>query len=345
MTSTTSPKPVLITGAAGFIGMHLSLALLERGIPVVGIDNVNDYYDVQLKRDRLALLSQFEGFHFFEKNLTDSDFLTACMKSWAPEVVVHLAAQAGVRYSLQNPKAYSQSNLEGTVNVLEAARANRQLKHLLMASSSSVYGMNQAQPFKETQSCEHPLSLYAATKKAGEMMAHSYAYNFGMPITNLRFFTVYGPWGRPDMGLMIFAKAICANQPIEVFNHGKMVRAFTHVKDIVSSILALMDQPPAAKPGLNAFELPNPSSSWVAPYRVLNIGGETPVGLMQYIQYIEQALGKKATIEFRPLAPGDMVSTVADCSALEKLVGFRPRTSLQEGVEESIAWYKSYYRV
>lgn len=345
MNPTTDLKPVLVTGAAGFIGMHISHALICRGIPVVGIDNLNDYYDVQLKRDRLAQLNNFENFHFFEKDLTDSEFLKACVKNWAPEVVIHLAAQAGVRYSLQNPKAYSQSNLEGTVNLLEAARATAGLQHLIMASSSSVYGMNQAQPFKESHSCEHPLSLYAATKKAGEMMAHSYAYNFGIPITNLRFFTVYGPWGRPDMGLMIFAKAISANKPIEVFNHGKMVRAFTHVKDIVASILGLMGQPPTVKAALNAFEQPNPSQSWVAPYRVLNIGGETPVGLMQYIEHIEQALGKKAIIEFRPLAAGDMVSTVADCSALESLVGFKPRTPLQEGVQESIAWYKSYYRV
>ena len=334
---------VLVTGAAGFIGMHTALALLARGDEVVGIDNLNDYYDPQLKQDRLAEIArQAPGasFQFLALDIANHEALFGLMASTRFDAVVHLAAQAGVRYSLTHPQTYVQSNLVGFVNMLEACR-HHQVKHLVYASSSSVYGGNVKMPFAETDPVDHPVSLYAATKKSNELMAHSYSHLFGLPTTGLRFFTVYGPWGRPDMAPMLFAKAILAGQPITVFNHGQMQRDFTFIDDIVEGVLATLDRPPAPQPGFDR-QHPSPSSSW-APYRVFNIGHSEPVPLLQFIETLEQALGRPAIKDLQPMAPGDVVATYADTQALSTLTGVHPTTSLAEGVARFVDWYLAYF--
>lgn len=333
---------VLVTGAAGFIGMHTTLALLARGDAVVGIDNLNDYYDPQLKRDRLAEIARQAPeapFQFLALDIADQGALLGLMASEQFDAVVHLAAQAGVRYSLTHPQTYVQSNLVGFVNMLEACR-HHQIKHLVYASSSSVYGGNVKMPFVETDSVDHPVSLYAATKKSNELMAHSYSHLFGLPTTGLRFFTVYGPWGRPDMAPMLFASAILAGKPITVFNHGQMQRDFTFIDDIVAGVLATLDRPPLADAGFDR-QHPSPAMSW-APYRIFNIGHSEPVQLLQFIETLEQALGQPAIKDLQPMAPGDVVATYADTRALSDWTGVHPSTSLPEGVAKFVNWYLAY---
>lgn len=336
---------ILVTGAAGFIGMHTALALLARGDEVVGLDNINDYYDVQLKLDRLANIESApstaaSGFRFAKLDLADDAGMDALFQRERFDAVVHLAAQAGVRYSLQNPRAYVQSNLAGFVNVLEGCR-HTSVKHLVYASSSSVYGGNVKMPFAEPDSVDHPVSLYAATKKANELMAHTYSHLYGLPTTGLRFFTVYGPWGRPDMAPMLFTKAILAGDAIKVFNHGKMRRDFTYIDDIVAGVLGSVDHVPQGDVAFDR-ETPSASSSW-APYRVFNIGNSEPVELMDFIRALEQKLGREAVKDFQPIQPGDVVATFADTSRLEAWTGVRPGTSITEGVSRFVDWYVSYY--
>ena len=319
---------ILVTGAAGFIGYHVARALLDRGDEVVGIDNLNDYYDPALKQARLRLLEPHSGFRFVRLDLADSDGVRALFSDCHPLRVVHLAAQAGVRYSLTNPHAYTRSNVEGFLNVLEACRAGA-VQHLVFASSSSVYGANTRQPFSEHNNVDHPVSLYAATKKANELMAHAYAHLFGIPVTGLRFFTVYGPWGRPDMSPMLFAKAIVEGSPIQVFNHGDMQRDFTYIDDVVEGTLRVLDRPPSGTP----------------PYRLFNIGNHQPVPLLEYIAALERAFGRQARKELRPMQPGDIKATCADTRALAEAVGFAPSTPLEQGLARFAAWYKSYYRL
>ena len=338
---------ILVTGAAGFIGMHTALALLARGDEVVGIDNINDYYDPQLKLDRLAhiesrIATQWPQarFSFQKLDLADDAGMDALFQSQGFDAVVHLAAQAGVRYSLQNPRAYSQSNLSGFVNVLEGCR-HTGVKHLVYASSSSVYGGNVKMPFAETDPVDHPVSLYAATKKANELMAHTYSHLYGLPTTGLRFFTVYGPWGRPDMAPMLFTRAIRAQEAIKVFNHGKMRRDFTYIDDIVAGVVGTLDRIPTPDTEFNR-EAPNPSSSW-APYRVFNIGHSEPVELMDFIAALEKALGQEAIKDFQPIQPGDVVATFADTARLEAWTGIHPGTSIEEGVRRFVEWYVAYF--
>ncbi|MDO9002653.1 MAG: NAD-dependent epimerase [Aquabacterium sp.] len=334
---------VLVTGAAGFIGMHTTLALLARGDVVVGIDNLNDYYDPQLKQDRLAEIArQAPGapFQFLPLDIANHGDLFSLMASERFDAVVHLAAQAGVRYSLTHPQTYVQSNLVGFVNMLEACR-HHQIKHLVYASSSSVYGGNVKMPFVETDSVDHPVSLYAATKKSNELMAHSYSHLFGLPTTGLRFFTVYGPWGRPDMAPMLFASAILAGKPITVFNHGQMQRDFTFIDDIVAGVLATLDRPPSAEDGFDR-QHPSPATSW-APYRIFNIGHSQPVPLLQFIETLEQALGRPAIKDLQAMAPGDVVATYADTQALSDWTGVHPTTSLPDGVAKFVNWYLAYF--
>ncbi|HET8871130.1 MAG TPA: NAD-dependent epimerase [Aquabacterium sp.] len=335
---------ILVTGAAGFIGMHTALKLLKRGDEVVGIDNMNDYYDPQLKRDRLAEIDRqpHSGrFRFIQMDVADTSSMNALFKQERFDRVVHLAAQAGVRYSLQNPQAYAQSNLVGFVNVLEGCRHN-QVQHLVYASSSSVYGGNVKMPFAESDPVDHPVSLYAATKKANELMAHTYSHLYGLPTTGLRFFTVYGPWGRPDMAPMLFTKAILADEAIKVFNHGQMKRDFTYIDDIVAGVVATMDRIPEPDAGFDRQQ-PNSASSW-APYRVFNIGHSEPVELLTFIQAIEKALGKEAVKDMQPMQPGDVVATYADTSRLESWTGVHPSVSIDEGVQHFVDWYKAYFR-
>lgn len=334
---------ILVTGAAGFIGMHVSQALLARGDEVVGLDNLNDYYDPQLKRDRLAQIQGSEGaqgWRFEQADVADNTALQALFARERFDGVVHLAAQAGVRYSLTNPHAYAQSNLVGFVNVLEACR-HHEVGHLVYASSSSVYGGNARMPFSEEDAVDHPVSLYAATKKANELMAHSYSHLYGLPTTGLRFFTVYGPWGRPDMAPMLFTRAILGGEAIKVFNHGQMQRDFTFVDDIVRGVVATLDRPPQAQPEFDRHQ-PSAASSW-APYRVFNIGHSEPVALLDFIGTLEQALGCRATLELLPMAPGDVAATYADVSALAAWTGASPTTSLQSGITAFARWYRSYY--
>ncbi len=332
----------LITGTAGFIGFHLAKRLLSRGVDVVGFDNVNDYYSVQLKRDRLAQLRDFENFTFVEADLADADAVNRVFAQYEFDRVVNLAAQAGVRYSLTNPHAYIQSNIVGFMNILEACR-HAKTPHLTYASSSSVYGGCTKMPFATSDKVDHPLSLYAATKKSNELMAHTYSHLYGLPTTGLRFFTVYGPWGRPDMALFLFTKAILEGRPIDVFNEGRMRRDFTFIDDIVEGVDRTSQQIAAPDPDWNSDD-PNPSTSR-APYRVYNIGNNQPVELSHFIEVIEQALGVKAEKNLLPMQPGDVPATYADIDALEAAVGFRPATSIEEGVARFIQWYREYYRV
>jgi len=335
-------KPILVTGAAGFIGYHLSEKLLEEGHAVVGVDCVNDYYDVSLKRDRLKNLAAKKGFSFEEVNIADREAIGEVFKRYQVEYVVNLAAQAGVRYSLTHPEAYIDSNVTGFVNILECSRHNK-IKHLVYASSSSVYGANKKMPFSVKDNIDHPVSLYAATKKANELLAHSYAANFGLPSSGLRFFTVYGPWGRPDMALFLFTKAILEGKPIDVYNYGKMKRDFTYVGDVVEGISRLLRVVPEGNKDWDAMS-PDPSSSF-APYKVFNIGNNSPVELMDYIKQVENNLGKEAEKNLMPIQTGDVPETYADVKALMDTVGYKPETTIEEGIKKFIDWYKWYYKV
>lgn len=331
---------VLVTGCAGFIGMHTCLRLLARGNDVIGLDNLNDYYDIRLKEDRLARLRQFERFSFHKLDITDQVGVAELFADAIIQNVVHLAAQPGVRYSLKNPQAYIQSNLAGFTNILEGCR-HHHIEHLVFASSSSVYGANTAIPFSVHQNVDHPVSLYAATKKAGELIAHSYSHLYRLPVTCLRFFTVYGPWGRPDMAPYLFTSAILEGHPIDVFNHGKMQRDFTYVDDIVEGIVKVLDEPACPNKNFDTAN-PDPATSY-APYRVYNIGNHQPVELMEFIETIENALGKKAVKNMLPIQAGDVVSTFAETDDLRDAVGFAPSTPLQVGIDKFIAWYVKYH--
>jgi UDP-glucuronate 4-epimerase len=332
----------LITGTAGFIGFHLAKRLLERGVDVVGFDNVNDYYSVQLKRDRLKQLAQFGNFISIEADLADQQRVDAVFAAHDFDRVVHLAAQAGVRYSLTNPRAYTESNIVGFMNILEACR-HANTPHLTYASSSSVYGGSTKMPFSTADRVDHPWSLYAATKKANELMAHTYSHLYGLPTTGLRFFTVYGPWGRPDMAPFLFTKAILEGRPIDVFNAGKMRRDFTYIDDIVEGVDRTSEQIAVPDPDWSS-DAPNPATSR-APYRLYNIGNSTPVELMRFIEVIERALGKTAHKNMLPMQPGDVPATYADIEALETAVGFRPATSIETGIAKFVEWYREYYQV
>ncbi|HET8772645.1 MAG TPA: NAD-dependent epimerase [Thermoanaerobaculia bacterium] len=334
--------PILVTGAAGFIGFHVSKRLLERGETVVGLDNLNDYYDPSLKEARLRQLRERPGFRFERADVGDTPAVRALFDELRPERVVHLAAQAGVRYSLVNPHAYTESNVTGFLNILEGCRAVG-TAHLVYASSSSVYGSNKRQPFSEHHNVDHPVSLYAATKKANELMAHTYAHLFAVPCTGLRFFTVYGPWGRPDMALFKFTRGILAGEPIPVFNEGRMIRDFTYIDDIVEGVVRVLDHPPAPDPAFDPAD-PDPARS-AAPYRVFNIGNNQPVPLLDCIHLLEQCLGRRAEMELLPMQPGDVVSTMADVSELEAAVGFRPTTPLADGIAAFVKWYREYHGV
>ncbi len=333
---------ILLTGAAGFIGMTTSLRLLERGDEVVGLDNLNDYYDVSLKKARLQRLLPHPAFRSVRMDVADRTAMAQLFAAEHFDRVIHLAAQAGVRYSLTNPHAYVESNLVGFTNVLEGCRHSG-VKHLVYASSSSVYGGNTRLPFSEHDSVDHPVSLYAATKKANELMAHTYSHLYGLPTTGLRFFTVYGPWGRPDMALFLFTKAILENRPIDVFNHGRMQRDFTYIDDIVEGIVRVVDRIPGPDPDYHADE-PDPGSSNV-PYRVFNIGNHNPVPLLDFIACLEDTLGRKAEKNLLPLQDGDVPATYADVEALRNWVGFTPATSIQTGIGRFVAWYRDYYKV
>lgn len=331
---------VLVTGAAGFIGSTLSLRLLARGDEVFGFDNLNDYYDVSLKEARLARLTPHARFRFAKDSLQDRDAVDRAFAEFAPQRVVNLAAQAGVRYSIENPRSYVDSNLVGFINILEACRHNA-VEHLVYASSSSVYGANRKLPFSVRDPVDHPVSLYAATKKANELMAHTYSHLYDLPTTGLRFFTVYGPWGRPDMALFLFTRKILAGEPIEVFNHGRHTRDFTYVDDIVEGVIRTLDHPPAPDPAFDAYA-PNAGSS-SAPYRVYNIGNHQPVELARYIEILEDCLGHKAEKILLPLQPGDVPDTYADVTELAADVGYSPATPVETGVARFVEWYRAYY--
>lgn len=321
--------------------MHTTLRLLARGDQVVGVDNLNDYYDVNLKHARLARLTPHPDFRFHQVSVEDRDVIARLFKEEQPQRVIHLAAQAGVRYSLTNPHAYIDANIQGFMNILEGCRHNS-VEHLAYASSSSVYGGNTALPFSEHQNIDHPVSLYAATKKANELMAHTYSHLFGLPTTGLRFFTVYGPWGRPDMALFLFTKAILEGKPIDVFNYGKMVRDFTYIDDIVEGVIRVLDKQAMPNAAFDATQ-PDPATS-NAPYRVLNIGNSQPTPLMDYIHALESALGREAQKNYLPMQPGDVPATNADTTALDAWVGFKPNTPVREGVERFVNWYQGYYK-
>ncbi|MGC1175146.1 NAD-dependent epimerase [Polaromonas sp.] len=333
---------ILVTGAAGFIGMHTILRLLARGDTVVGIDNLNDYYDVRLKEARLARLVPHPAFHFYKQDIVDREGMAQLFLREKPQRVIHLAAQAGVRYSLSNPHAYIDANIQGFMNILEGCRHN-EVEHLAYASSSSVYGGNTALPFHEHQNIDHPVSLYAATKKANELMAHTYSHLFRLPTTGLRFFTVYGPWGRPDMALFLFTKAILGGELIDVFNHGKMVRDFTYVDDIVEGVIRVVDKPADSDAAFDSAN-PDPATS-NAPYRVFNIGNNQPTPLMEYINALEEALGMEAKKNFLPMQAGDVPATAANTRELESWVGFKPNTKVRQGVANFVAWYLEHYGV
>ncbi|HZC80440.1 MAG TPA: NAD-dependent epimerase [Nitrospiraceae bacterium] len=333
---------VLITGVAGFIGFHLGKRLLARGDEVLGLDNLNDYYDVTLKEARLAQLKGQPGFRFYKLDLADREGLSRLFKEHEPEVVVNLAAQAGVRYSQQNPHAYINSNLLGFANILEGCR-HFGIKHLVFASSSSVYGANTKMPFSVHDNVDHPVSLYGASKKANELMAHTYSHLYGLSATGLRFFTVYGPWGRPDMAYFVFTKAILEGRPIDVFNYGKMQRDFTYIDDIVEGVVRVLERP--AEPNAKwSGDSPDPGSS-VAPYKLYNIGNNYPVELMHFIEVLEKHLGVKAVKNMLPMQPGDVPATYADVDDLMRDVGFKPSTPIEVGIERFVTWYRSYYRV
>ena len=331
---------VLVTGAAGFIGMYVAKALLERGDEVVGIDNLNHYYDVQLKHDRLKQLDGYDGFTFIEMDIADRPAMETLFREQGFNKVVNLAAQAGVRYSLINPQAYVDSNLVGFGNLLEGCRHN-QVEHFVYASSSSVYGANTRMPFSVHDNVDHPVSLYAATKKSAELMAHTYSHLYGLPTTGLRFFTVYGPWGRPDMSPSLFTGAILRDEAIKVFNDGKMQRDFTYIDDITEGVLRVIDKVAEPNPDFNTSD-PDPATSY-APYRVYNIGNNEPVQLMEFIQTIEHAVGKKAEKTMLPMQDGDVVATYANIDSLYEAVGFKPATPLKEGIQKFVDWYKSYH--
>jgi UDP-glucuronate 4-epimerase len=339
-----APKtpPILVTGAAGFIGYHVARRLLERGEAVVGIDNLNSYYDVRLKKARLAQLKPFTAFRFRKLDLVNRKAMASLFATHRFRRVVHLAAQAGVRYSLVNPHAYTDSNVVGFMNVLEGCR-RAQAGHLVYASTSSVYGGNTRMPFSVHDNVDHPVSLYAATKKANELMAHAYAHLYGLPCTGLRFFTVYGPWGRPDMALFLFTKAILAGKPIDVYNHGKMQRDFTYIDDIVEGVIRALDRPAKPDPAWSGESPDSATSS--APWRLYNIGNHQPVELLRMIEMLEQAIGKTAKKSFLPIQPGDVPATCADVQALMDDVGFTPGTPLEEGIKKFVEWYRAYYKV
>lgn len=334
-------KPILVTGVAGFIGFHLCQRLLARGETIIGIDNLNDYYDVNLKLARLAKLKEnVGGFQFCKLDLSDRPGIAELFAQFQPDRVVNLAAQAGVRYSLSNPHAYVDSNLVGFTNILEGCR-HHNVKHLVFASSSSVYGNNTKMPFSVQDNVDSPISLYAATKKANELMAHTYSYLYGLPTTGLRFFTAYGPWGRPDMALFIFTKAILAGKPIPVFNYGKMKRDFTYIDDIITGVVRVLDRPPRT---CTESQVKSSSEQKPIPYKIYNIGNNQPVELLQFIEIIEDTLGKKAQKELLPMQPGDVPATYADIEELEADVGFRPSTPLEVGIPKFVSWYRKYYQ-
>lgn len=331
---------ILVTGAAGFIGMHLSVRLLEEGHTVVGLDNVNDYYDVQLKRDRLEILKPQANFTFIEAGLEDQQAVDSIFEKQNIDIIINLAAQAGVRYSIENPRAYIESNIVGFTNILEAARHNN-VKHVIYASSSSVYGANVKMPFSTDDAVDHPVSLYAATKKSNELMAHTYSHLYNIPTTGLRFFTVYGPMGRPDMAYFSFTNKILNGETINIFNNGDMMRDFTYIDDIVDGIVRLLDKAPAANPNYDRNH-PTPRESY-APYKVFNIGNNTPVQLLDFVETLEKHLGVTAEKEFLPMQPGDVQATFADIDDLNKVTGFKPTTSIDKGLEKFVSWYKEYY--
>jgi len=331
---------ILITGVAGFIGMHCATQLLGRGDHIVGVDNLNDYYDVNLKKARLARLHKNSNFSFYQVDIKDQDAVAELFIVEKPERVIHLAAQAGVRYSLTNPHAYIDANILGFINILEGCR-HENVEHLVYASSSSVYGGNEDMPFHEHQNIDHPVSLYAATKKANELMAHSYSHLYKIPTTGLRFFTVYGPWGRPDMALFLFADAMMKGNPIDVFNNGKMVRDFTYIDDIVEGIVRVLDKPATPNPNYSASD-PDPATA-AAPYRIFNIGNGSPTPLMTYINALESALDISSQKNFLPMQAGDVPATFADTSELTNWVGFCPDTPVEDGIKRFVAWYRNYY--
>jgi UDP-glucuronate 4-epimerase len=331
---------VLITGAAGFIGMHCALRLLERGDQVIGIDNLNDYYDVALKEARLARLTTHGGFSFMRAAIEDRPAMDSVFADTRPDHVINLAAQAGVRYSLENPHAYVEANLVGFMNILEGCR-HHDIAHLVHASSSSVYGGNATMPFGESHNVDHPISLYAATKKSNELMAHTYSHLYGLPVTGLRFFTVYGPWGRPDMALFRFADAMRAGQPIDVYNHGRMIRDFTYIDDVAEGVIRVLDKPATANPDYDPLR-PDAATA-AAPFRLFNIGNGQPTPLMDYIGALERALGISASMNMMEMQPGDVPATSADTSALRDWVGFAPDTRVEDGVARFAEWYLNYY--
>ena len=331
---------IIVTGAAGFIGMHVCKNLLDSGHSITGIDNLNAYYDQTLKQKRLECLTKFEDFTFYKQDIADKEAIMEIFAEVRADCVINLAAQAGVRYSLIDPDAYANSNLTGFLNILEACR-QQEISHLIYASSSSIYGSNDDKPFKEIHNTDHPISLYGATKKANEVMAHSYSHLFQLPTTGLRFFTVYGPWGRPDMALFLFTKAILENKPIDIYNHGKMIRDFTYIDDVVQAINRLVDTPATANADYNTYQ-PDASTS-NSPWRIFNIGNGSPTPLMDYISALEKALGRTAEKNFIPVQPGDVLATAADTTKLENWTGFKPSTSVQQGVENFVKWYVSYY--
>jgi UDP-glucuronate 4-epimerase len=332
---------ILVTGAAGFIGMHVCRLMLERGEIVFGIDNLNDYYEINLKHARLDQLNCYPNFKFAKIDIVDMPEYLNFVKINGIKRIVHLAAQAGVRYSITNPHGYGTSNIVGFLNTLEICRQFK-IEHLVYASSSSVYGGNKKMPFSETDSVDHPVSLYAATKKSNELMAHSYSHLYGIPTTGLRFFTVYGPWGRPDMSPMLFARAIYEDRPIDVFNYGKMQRDFTYIDDIVKGVIAVLDKPAVISPDFDPFN-PTPANS-NAPWRIFNIGNQQPVELLKYISLMEKIIGKEAIKINKPMQSGDVIATFADTQALESWVGFSPSTSLEVGLERFLYWVKNYYK-
>ncbi len=343
MTSTSQSSrsgPILVTGTAGFIGSHVAHKLLDRGETVVGLDNLSDYYDVNLKKARLERLTRREAYEHVHTDLIDREAIETLFEQHRPARVVHLAAQAGVRYAATNPHVYTASNVTGFLHILEGCR-HHPVDHLVFASTSSVYGANTDMPFSEHHHTEHPLTLYAATKKANEMMAHSYAHLYGIPTTGLRFFTVYGPWGRPDMALFLFTRAMLADEPIKVFNHGHHRRSFTYVDDIVEGVVHVLDQPATAHAQWDGKQ-PDPAVS-NAPYRLFNIGNERPVELLRYIEVLEDCLGRKARMEMLPLQPGDVPDTEADVTDLHNATGYRPKVSVEQGVARFVEWYRDYY--
>ncbi|MGO4735534.1 NAD-dependent epimerase [Bosea sp. 2KB_26] len=340
MTIKTAPQRVLLTGAAGFVGFHVTEALLAQGVQVLGIDNLTPYYDPALKQARLDRLTPRNGFSFEQLDIAEYDAFQNAFALFRPDAVIHLAAQAGVRYSLENPRAYASANLDGFLSVLEACR-HHPVRHLIYASSSSVYGANAKVPFSEHDGADHPVSLYAATKRANELMAHSYAHLYGIPVTGLRFFTVYGPWGRPDMAYFKFTKAILEGRPIDVYAESEMSRDFTYIDDVSEAIVRLIGEPPIPSPDFNPAS-PDPATA-AAPYRIYNIGNHTPVRLDRFIAVIEAACGRKATKRHLPMQPGDVPATYADVSALAARVGFSPSTSIEDGIRHFADWYRDFY--